>query len=96
MRIRTVIGASERLYGGGKAHLRIRTAAEEEDEIDMAINIRLKDGNEAQILHEIKAIKEYCAGKILGCTSLETPSSDQGRKDTMPTLREPEAGVVFI
>ena len=36
------------------------------DEIDMVINLGdVKDGNDEKLLHEIRAVKEACAGKIL-------------------------------
>ena len=67
MRICTVIGFPNGYNTEAVKVFETRTAVEEgADEIDMVINIGdLKDGNEAQILHEIKAIKEACAGKIL-------------------------------
>ena len=65
------------------------------DEIDMVINIGdLKDGNEAQILHEIKAIKEACAGKILKVI-IETCLLTREEKITMCRLVT-EAGADYI
>ena len=57
MRICTVIGFPNGYNTEAVKVFETRTAVEEgADEIDMVINIgELKDGNEAQILHEIKA-----------------------------------------
>ena len=67
MRVCTVIGFPNGYNTEAVKVFETKTAVEEgADEIDMVINIGdLKDRNEEKILHEIKAIKEACAGKIL-------------------------------
>lgn len=67
MRICTVIGFPNGYNTEAVKVFETKTAVEEgADEIDMVINIGdLKDGNEEKILHEIKAVKEACAGKLL-------------------------------
>ncbi|WP_294148471.1 deoxyribose-phosphate aldolase [uncultured Clostridium sp.] len=67
MRICTVIGFPNGYNTEAVKVFETKTAVEEgADEIDMVINIGdLKDGKEEKILHEIKAIKEACAGKLL-------------------------------
>lgn len=67
MRVCTVIGFPNGYNTEAVKVFETKTAVEEgADEIDMVLNIGdLKDRNEEKILHEIKAIKEACAGKIL-------------------------------
>lgn len=67
MRICTVIGFPNGYNTEAVKVFETKTAVEEgADEIDMVINIGdLKDRNEEKILHEIKAVKEACAGSIL-------------------------------
>ncbi len=67
MRICTVIGFPNGYNTEAVKVFETKTAVEEgADEIDMVINIGdLKDRNEEKILHEIKAVKEACAGNIL-------------------------------
>lgn len=96
MRICTVIGFPNGYNTEAVKVFETRTAVEEgADEIDMVINIGdLKDGNEAQILHEIKAIKEACAGKILKVI-IETCLLTREEKITMCRLVT-EAGADYI
>lgn len=67
MRICTVIGFPNGYNTEAVKVFETKTAVGEgADEIDMVINIGdLKDRNEEKILHEIKAVKEACAGSIL-------------------------------
>lgn len=67
MRICTVIGFPNGYNTEAVKVFETKTAVEEgADEIDMVINIGdLKDDKEEKILHEIKAVKEACAGNIL-------------------------------
>ena len=65
------------------------------DEIDMVINIGfLKDGREAEILEEIRAVKQACGGKLLKVI-VETCFLTEKEKITMCHLVT-EAGADYI
>lgn len=65
------------------------------DEIDMVINIGfLKDGKEAEVLNEIRAVKEACGGKLLKVI-VETCFLTEEEKITMCRLVT-EAGADYI
>ena len=65
------------------------------DEIDMVINIGfLKDGKEAEVLNEIRAVKEACRGKLLKVI-VETCFLTEEEKITMCRLVT-EAGADYI
>lgn len=87
MRVCTVIGFPNGYNMEAVKVFETKTAvAEGADEIDMVINIGdLKDGRKEKLLHEIKAVKTACAGRVLKVI-IETCLLTEEEKITMCRL----------